>query len=146
MVASTSTSTSPVGRLPGYHGALSEVPIPSSAVIIVWAVTLNLLKDARAVNDGITAGKSERKVLEWPLKLALPVSLEDLDARGKPKMVRVEEISDLPALVSNVVVLIDWENVLAVPVEILEVELSLKSGMVITSLGSLSQSRRGGSR
>ena len=57
-------STSPVGRLPGDHGALSEVPIPSSAVIIVRAVTLNLLKDARAVNDGITAGKSERKVLK----------------------------------------------------------------------------------
>ena len=105
MVASTSTS--PVGRLPGDHGALSEVPIASSAVIIVRAVTLNLLKDARAVNDGITAGKSDRKVLECPRKLAPPVSLEDLDAWGGLKLVRVEEISDEPALVSNVVVLID---------------------------------------
>ena len=57
-------STSPVGRLPGDHGALSEVPLASSAVIIGRAVTLNLLKDARTVNDGITAGESERKVLE----------------------------------------------------------------------------------
>lgn len=130
-------SASPEGRLPGDHSALSEVLLLALAVILVIrvvALRLNLSEEAGAVDDTVAAGDGKRKVLEWLLELALLVSLKDLDAWGGLEVVRVVELSNVLALVANVVILINWEDVFGVLLEILEVELSLKSGIDLTLL------------
>jgi hypothetical protein len=101
--------TSPEGRLPSDHSALSEIALLSSVVALrVGArLFLNLLEYARTVNNGVTASDGKGKVLEGFLELAILISLEDLDTWGSLQVLWVVETTYVLALFANIIVLIN---------------------------------------